>query len=339
MNEVAQRPGEPSSVRSRVTAAPRHLHPAAYAARLAGYFMLLSVSAGTLTAGESRPIQRVDGATITLDAKIVGGKLEIPHTLASLTLTVKGEAPFKVKTSAKWMLLESSETKSPDGGVLWRGTYLVEPPALDAAEWQLDPIKIQVDDDEQTITWKPWPVHVYKAGEELDVKDLRDKTLVETVSRAKDSSDAWIYWLAGGVAAACLGGLVIWWRRRRAALALTAEQWACRELDRLLALNLPARAEVERFHTLLSNIVRRFLERQYLVRARRQTTPEFLHAMTSDSRFTPAQQELLRDFLQRCDVGKFAGIDVAATECQALAQSARQFIKQAAAECLQRAAE
>jgi hypothetical protein len=44
----------------------------------------------------------------------------------------------------------------------------------------------------------------------------------------------------------------------------------------------------------------------------------------------PAQQEQLRDFLQRCDLAKFACADFSPRECKVAADMARDFIRQTA---------
>ena len=66
--------------------------------------------------------------------------------------------------------------------------------------------------------------------------------------------------------------------RRHRPGALTSAQVACRELDRIASLGLPAAGQVERFHTLVSNVLRRYLEKRFGLPARRQTTPEFFIA-------------------------------------------------------------
>jgi hypothetical protein len=88
---------------------------------------------------------------------------------------------------------------------------------------------------------------------------------------------------------------------------------------------------VERYHTLLSGVVRRYLEARFRLPARRQTTAEFLEAMRRAPQLNAGQQELLRDFLERCDLGKFAPVTPSAEECRATAGMARRLIEQCTA--------
>jgi hypothetical protein len=120
----------------------------------------------------------------------------------------------------------------------------------------------------------------------------------------------------------------VWRRRRRCAAALSPEDWVRQEIDRLVALDLPGRGATRRFHALLSNVLRRYLERRFLIPARRQTTPEFLRVASQDTLFTSEQQQFLRDVLERCDLAKFAGAEPSAADCAALAERTRAFVSQ-----------
>ncbi len=86
-----------------------------------------------------------------------------------------------------------------------------------------------------------------------------------------------------------------------------------------------------RFHTELSDVVRRYLELRFQLRAPRQTTAEFLESMRDAPQLTGEQQALLRDLLERCDLAKFARAAAPPEECQAAAAMARTFVQQTAA--------
>src|SRR5262249_25067096 len=61
-----------------------------------------------------------------------------------------------------------------------------------------------------------------------------------------------------------------------------------------------------RVHTLLSDVVRGYLEKRFEVQAARATKPGVLEAMRAAPQLTPAQQEVLREVPRRCDPGQFA---------------------------------
>src|SRR5262249_43577900 len=107
---------------------------------------------------------------------------------------------------------------------------------------------------------------------------------------------------------------------------LSPQEWAVRELDRLEALQLPEQGEIERYHTLLSDVLRRFLELRFQLHAPRQTTAEFLQAAETAQQLTPARPGLLREVLQRRDLAKCARAAASADECRATLTLARSFI-------------
>jgi hypothetical protein len=102
-------------------------------------------------------------------------------------------------------------------------------------------------------------------------------------------------------------------------------------LDRVAAQDLPARGEINLYHTLLSDTVRRYLELRFQLPASHQTTAEFLAAVAGSDQLTAAQRELLRDFFERCDLAKFAGASSSPEECAALAEQARSFVAETGA--------
>jgi hypothetical protein len=108
------------------------------------------------------------------------------------------------------------------------------------------------------------------------------------------------------------------------------DRWALAELDRIDGLGLPEAGDVERYHTLLSDVVRGYLERRYRLPASRQTTPEFLKAVAAAGLLTPARQAVLGGFLERCDLAKFARAGYSADECRAAAAMARELVEQSA---------
>src|SRR5262249_50600007 len=208
----------------------------------------------------------------------------------AMRLTVEGGPPLQVrfeplvesKDPSAWLLLrreEPEQTALPDARVRWQQEFLLEPRLPGPQKVVLGAVEIREKDGEwRKITFKPIDVQVevrFAKPDPQDVlKQLRGGTAIEELPPAPPRANPWP-WLAGGGAVVVLAlAAWLWRRRRRPAILLTPGQWAQRELDRLVTLNLPERGEVERFHTLLSNVLRRFVERRFQVPARRQTTPE-----------------------------------------------------------------
>jgi hypothetical protein len=140
----------------------------------------------------------------------------------------------------------------------------------------------------------------------------------------------WPYGLA--IAIAMTASLLLaGWKYYRWSLGETKETpsaWALTEMRRIDGLNLPDSGQIDQFHRLYSEVIRQYLEKRFHLRASRQTTPEFLETMGASPLLTPLQQTTLRDFLERCDLAKFAQVQFSMEECRSLSQSAQEFVFQ-----------
>src|SRR5262245_1200619 len=280
-------------------------------------------------------------ATIAIDAAVGDGKTEIPYAPIPFTLTVDGVAPLKVKLPKAWTSAEAwhvfpkrpaTETVLDKNRTRWTQEFFLEPLLSGTHELQIEAMQIQeAGGPWQTLSWKPIQVTVRAPQTEGDAGQLRDITSIEELPTPHSWTERWP-WFVGGGGLLILLGLLIWaWRRRRAYFfGLSPEDWARQEIDRLVALDLPGRSAARRFHTLLSNVLRRYLERRFFVPARRQTTPEFLRTASQDGMVTAEQQQFFLDAVQRRDPAKFAAAGPKAPQCSALAERIREFITQTA---------
>ena len=127
--------------------------------------------------------------------------------------------------------------------------------------------------------------------------------------------------------------LVGWryYRRNPDRTEVRAGPWALAELERIKVLGRSSNmTDLERYPTLLSEVIRLYLEKRFQLRAPRQTTPEFFHDVEHSTVLSPPQQQLLREFLEHCDLSKFAHIQFSTEEYRALEQAARKFVEQTA---------
>ena len=124
-----------------------------------------------------------------------------------------------------------------------------------------------------------------------------------------------------------LAGLTIWlikrWRNRPVVVPTPRER----------ALDLLARIETEiekltpyQFSIRVSDILRRYVTEQYQLPVTRQTSVEFLNALAATS-FSDDEQMLLTDFLNRCDLIKFARYDATREDSRLLLDEAKRFVK------------
>ena len=117
----------------------------------------------------------------------------------------------------------------------------------------------------------------------------------------------WPWLVAGVVVLAGAGaGFVVWLRRSEERARLTAYDRAMARLDRLRRTGLPDAGAVDGWYVELSDIVRRYIEERFALRAPELTTEEFLLEAGRSADLKRSHRELLSDFLARCDRVKFA---------------------------------
>jgi Domain of unknown function (DUF4381) len=123
-------------------------------------------------------------------------------------------------------------------------------------------------------------------------------------------------------------GLVVWWflKRRKAELPPKApREIALEELEVI-------RGEIDgmspyQFSIRVSDILRRYVSQQYGLPATRQTSIEFLTAAAKAPSFSADDKSLLEDFLNRCDLIKFAKYEATTSDSELLLEEAIRFVK------------
>jgi uncharacterized protein DUF4381 len=81
------------------------------------------------------------------------------------------------------------------------------------------------------------------------------------------------------------------------------------------------------FSIRVSDILRKYVTQQYGLPATRQTSIEFLTALAKASPFSTEDKSLLEDFLNRCDLIKFARYEATTSDSELLLQEAIRFVK------------
>jgi hypothetical protein len=142
------------------------------------------------------------------------------------------------------------------------------------------------------------------AGAAHDVPDIEPAVPIRAPA-------TWTWLAAAASAALALLALAVWLGRRRrvalgAAQARPAHEAALEALARLRDERLVEHGELERYYVALSDVVRRYLEARFALRAPEMTTDEFLAAAQRSRELTSAQRAALGDFLAEADLVKFA---------------------------------
>jgi hypothetical protein len=139
----------------------------------------------------------------------------------------------------------------------------------------------------------------------------------------------WAWWGLGALAVAALL-LFAWrhWQKRRAQQLVIppvpphvlAKQKLQEALSRI--------GQPKEFCILVSDTVRWYLERRFDFRAPERTTEEFLYELQATNLLTPDQKQSLGEFLNRCDLVKFARYEPGEPELQELHGAAVRLVEE-----------
>ncbi len=192
-----------------------------------------------------------------------------------------------------------------DRGTWTRFSVQLQP--VETGELTIPPFEVR-DEDDRVATTPEFVVTVSSvlADAEPDV----EAPAPLFPSRFKD------WWLAGGIAAGVLllAALLFWWARRRKrrpapdAIAIPPHIKALRELSRLRDAPRRSHSEVEVFYVAVSQVLRVYLEDRFGLRAPERTTEEFLPEVEQSGALDTEQRAHLRQFLEQCDLVKFAAM-------------------------------
>ncbi|MFQ5965143.1 MAG: hypothetical protein ACE5KZ_12790 [Candidatus Scalinduaceae bacterium] len=109
-------------------------------------------------------------------------------------------------------------------------------------------------------------------------------------------------------------------------LPLSAHEIAYNELDSLRALNLISIVQIKEYYYRLSNIVRHYIENRFRLMAPERTTEEFLTEMAITDKLEVKHKELISNFLEHCDLVKFAGYGPDSQEIENAYNSAKKLV-------------
>lgn len=161
------------------------------------------------------------------------------------------------------------------------------------------------------------------ATNELAAADIRDIRPLVDVPLGWE----WLTWTVVGL----IGALVVWrlyelWKnqppRPPKLPNVSPEQKAHQQLDAALRLLM----EPKVFCSAVSDAVRVYLEDRFRFKAPERTTEEFLSELQKSPRLNDEQKKTLADFLERCDLVKFARFEPAETELKQLHSVAHRLV-------------
>jgi hypothetical protein len=274
-------------------------------------FTLLMVSSHIASASEQSVISvesNVDRATITIGDRIL------------YTLTVRSDSTVKVEPLALGSNLGAFEVKdykihdpekTKDGKIISKSEYVIT--TFTTGEYVIPPITIDYTDpngEKKQIQSEPLFILVKSVGAtESDKEDIRGLKLPMEIT-----GGYWGYFLILPILALLAAFGFLYYRQRAKAVALpTAPEefkkppWevALLELENLKSSELLGKRQIKKYYIILSDIVRKYLERRYQVTALDRTTLE-VKAELKRAKVAGEVIDLAHGFLYSCDLVKFA---------------------------------
>jgi hypothetical protein len=165
------------------------------------------------------------------------------------------------------------------------------------------------------------PVTGINPGDDNEIADIRPPVFhLHSVS-------PWLWILiAASTAAAITAVVLLWPQRGRQLSAKSAYELALEKLDQARALMVEEQPMP--YAVLVSETVRSYLGQRFNAPSKRRTTDEFLRQMEADASTPLApHRDLLRDFLQACDLVKFARYQPTQNELVSVQERALRFVE------------
>lgn len=258
--------------------------------------------------GETRQID--PGRSIFLDVTLRTPK-ELAASLPDLRSRVRG---FSVAEDD-----EEEPTQDKDGTITriahWR---LVPEPC--AKEYKIAPFVV-VGKVAKAIYFEP-PATVEAATGPMEIDPEKDMPPLSW--RFVGQIALWLFGIALVAAGAWFGLRYLARRVKEHRMSPIERAWA--ELDRLLKKGLPGRGRYKDFYVELTQLVRRYVQRQHGIKAPHLTTEEFFQIARNSPEFPKAALEQLAEFMEKADLVKFAGVAATPETADEATQSARDYI-------------
>lgn len=102
---------------------------------------------------------------------------------------------------------------------------------------------------------------------------------------------------------------------------------ALQELETIRVL-LERTGDIKEYYIRISDCVRRYIETAFRLKAPEMTTEEFLNSLKESGALSQEQKNLLKEFLNACDMVKFAKYNPSRNEVQSVFTTAKNFVEE-----------
>lgn len=279
--------------------------------------LFVAILAPAAADGFALPEVARDGVTARLTVHVIDERVR-------LTLDVTGDPLLEVETAAAadpahdWEVSRNEWCRLEGGRLTWTQALTLKPARPGPAALP-----------DVTVRFRDRPSAAWQTVEWVDILKTAHAGPPPEFLPPTPPAYPWLPWAGLAAVVTALAAAAWVWRRRPSAGALSPEERAMRELRRLEESPVTDLSSAD-YHTALSEVVRRYLAERFGLPATRQTTAEFLRTAAGAGRLSEDQQAVLRDFLGRCDLAKFAPVGASEGERRETAALARAVVVQTA---------
>lgn len=142
-------------------------------------------------------------------------------------------------------------------------------------------------------------------------------------------------WIAVVFAVLLLSGVISWFirkrkkrdkRQERELIIRSPHEIAYELLEGLLKEDMIAKGLIKEYYYRLTGIVRHYIENRFGLLAPERTTEEFLGELAHTNKLHDTHKRLMREFLERCDMVKYATYGPSKPEIQEAYDAAKRFV-------------
>jgi len=139
----------------------------------------------------------------------------------------------------------------------------------------------------------------------------------------------WLWWALAALATIAVVALIWrWWQKRRANVPIVPPVPAHIRAKQKLVEALALITQPKPFVIAVSDTARMYLEERFDFHAPERTTEEFLHELRGTDLLLPDQKESVGNFLESCDLVKFAKYEPGENELRELHSSALRLVEE-----------
>lgn len=165
-----------------------------------------------------------------------------------------------------------------------------------------------------------------EAGEESEIRDIKGPF----------SLQGWTYFyiifaILAAITVIVLVALLLRRRKKKEEIPTPlqpAHEIAYIALRDLMKKDYLRAGKIKEYYFELSNIIRRYIENRFQLRAPEMTTEEFLFTIRDSEILSFEQKGLMREFLLHCDIVKFANYHPDEKEVELIYELAKRFVDQ-----------